>query len=49
MGFVRADIWRRFGALGSVGKNADAIRKTITTANLYGGNAGLNPPLSGAI
>ena len=36
MGFVRADIWRRFGALGSVGKNADAIRKTITAANLYG-------------
>ncbi len=36
MGFVRADIWRRFGALGNVGKNADAIRKTITAANLYG-------------
>ena len=36
MGFVRADIWRRFGALGCVGKNADAIRKTITAANLYG-------------
>ena len=36
MGFVRADIWRRFGALGTVDKNADAIRKTITAANLYG-------------
>jgi transposase len=36
MAFVRADIWRRFGALGSVGKNADEIRKTITTANFYG-------------
>jgi transposase len=34
--FVRADIWRRFGALGCVGKNADAIRKAITAANLYG-------------
>lgn len=36
MGFVRADIWRRYGALGAVGKNADAIRKAITSANLYG-------------
>ena len=36
MGFVRADIWRRFGALGNVGKNADAIRKTITATDLYG-------------
>jgi hypothetical protein len=37
MGFVRADIWRRFGALGTVGKKADAIRKTITAASLYTG------------
>ena len=36
MGFVRADIWRRFGALGCIGKNANAIRKTISAANLYG-------------
>ena len=36
MGFVRADIWRRFGALGSIGKNADAIRKAITADNFYG-------------
>ena len=36
MGFVRADVWRRFGALGCVGKNADALRKTITAANFYG-------------
>ena len=35
MGFVRADIWRRFGALGSVGKNANAIRKQISEAALY--------------
>ena len=37
MGFVRADIWRRFGALGSVGKNANAIRKQISSAALYDG------------
>ena len=37
MAFVRADIWRRFGALGCIGKNANAIRKTISAANLYGG------------
>ena len=30
MGFMRADIWRRFGALGNVGKNALAIRTEIT-------------------
>ena len=36
MGFVRADIWRRFGALGTVGKNTDAIRKSITAADVYG-------------
>ena len=35
MGFVRADIWRRFGALGSVGKNANTLRKKITASNLY--------------
>ena len=36
VGFVRADVWRRFGALGCVGKNADALRKAITAANFYG-------------
>ena len=35
MGFVRADIWRRYGALGTVGKNANAIRKEISAAALY--------------
>jgi len=35
MGFVRADIWRRYGALGTVGKNANAIRKEISAAVLY--------------
>ena len=47
MGFVRADIWRRFGALGCVGKNADVIRKTITAANLYGSLRSL--PVDGTI
>lgn len=35
MGFVRADIWRRYGALGNVGKNANGIRKEISAAGLY--------------
>lgn len=35
MGFVRADLWRRYGALGSVGKNANTIRKEISAASLY--------------
>jgi hypothetical protein len=35
MGFVRADIWRRIGALGTVGKNANDIRKEISAAALY--------------
>lgn len=35
MGFVRADIWRRYGALGTVDKNANAIRKEISTTFLY--------------
>ena len=37
MGFVRADIWRRYGAMGTVGKNANAIRKEISAASLYDG------------
>jgi hypothetical protein len=35
MGIVRADIWRRYGAWGNMGKNADAIRKSITAADVY--------------
>ena len=35
MGFVRADIWRRFGALKTIGKNANAIRTEISTRALY--------------
>lgn len=37
MGFMRADIWRRYGALGNVGKNAMSIRKTISEQNHYTG------------
>lgn len=35
MGFVRADIWRRFGALGNVGQSAADMRKAITAAANY--------------
>ena len=35
MGYVRADIWRRYGALGTVGKSANGIRKEISAAGLY--------------
>ena len=34
-GFVRADIWRRYGALKTIGKNANAIRTEITASALY--------------
>ncbi|WP_295409110.1 transposase [uncultured Thiocystis sp.] len=36
MGFLRADIWRRYGALGNLGKSALDIRKDIVARNLYG-------------
>ena len=35
IGFVRADIWRRYGALGTVGKSAGDIRADITQAACY--------------
>lgn len=35
MGFVRADLWRRYGGLGTVGKSAADIRKEITAALWY--------------
>ena len=35
MGFVRADIWRRYGALGNVGKSNQDIRAEIAAAKLY--------------
>jgi transposase len=30
IGFIRADIWRRIGALGTLGKNANEIRRGLT-------------------
>ena len=35
MAFVRADVWRRFGALQNVGKRAADIRKEISRSGLY--------------
>ena len=35
MGFVRADIWRRYGALGTTGKSAGEVRADITRAGWY--------------
>ena len=34
-GFIRADIWRRYGALGTLGKSASDIRKEITVQKYY--------------
>ncbi len=44
MGFVRANIWRRFGALGTVGKSGNGIRKEISGAGWY-----RNLPVDGTI
>ncbi|MFP3551115.1 transposase [Paraburkholderia sp. SIMBA_049] len=33
--FVRADLWRRYGGLGTVGRNAVAIRKEVTAGGWY--------------
>src|ERR1700756_1141120 len=33
--FVRADLWRRYGALGNVGKRAADIRKEVTAGGWY--------------
>ncbi|WP_276968336.1 hypothetical protein, partial [Metallibacterium scheffleri] len=35
MGTVRADIWRRYGALGTVGKSVNGVRKEISAARLF--------------
>lgn len=37
MGFLRADIWRRYGALGNVGKSNNQIRAEITEGGFYAG------------
>lgn len=34
-GFLRADIWRRYGGLGTVGTTASTIRKQITAKKYY--------------
>lgn len=39
MAFVRADLWRRYGALRTVGKSAADIRKRVTAAGWYAGLA----------
>ena len=39
MAFVRADLWRRYGALGNVGKSAADIRKEVTASGWYAGLA----------
>ena len=44
MGFVRADIWRRYGGLGTVGKSAGDIRADITQIACYS-----NLPVDGTI
>ena len=35
MAFVRADLWRRYGALGTVGKSAADIRREVTAGGWY--------------
>ncbi len=35
--FLRADLWRRLGALGTVGKSAADVRRQITAAGWYAG------------
>src|SRR5262245_31552708 len=37
LAFVRADLWRRYGALGNVGKSAADIRKEVTVGGWYAG------------
>ena len=44
MGTVRADMWRRLGALGTVGKSANEVRKEISAARWY-----LDLPVDGTI
>ena len=34
-GFLRADIWRRFGALGTQGKSSNEVRKQIAAMGIY--------------
>lgn len=34
-GYIRADIWRRYGALGNVGVSADAVRRQIVEKKIF--------------
>jgi hypothetical protein len=34
-GYIRVDIWRRYGAIGTVGKTTSAIRSKIVEKRLY--------------
>lgn len=36
-GYIRADIWRRYGALGNVGTSASAMRTAIVEKKIYDG------------
>ena len=36
-GYIRADIWRRYGALGNVGVSASAVRTEIVEKKIYDG------------
>jgi len=36
-GYIRADIWRRYGALGNVGVSASSVRTEIVTKKIYDG------------
>ena len=36
-GFLRADVWRRYGALGNVGATASAVRSEIVENKIYDG------------
>ena len=44
VGYIRADIWRRYGGLGTVGKSAKDIRSEISNLALYS-----NLPIDGTI
>ncbi len=43
-GYIRADIWRRYGALGNVGVSASAVRTEIVKKGIYD-----NLPIDGTI
>jgi len=44
VGYIRADIWRRYGGLGTVGKSINDIRSEISSLSIYS-----NLPIDGTI